>query len=525
MGMDRRRFLRLGSAGAVAGMSSGVLSVAGCAQTHPGAPPAPAGATAFQHGVASGDPLRDRVILWTRVSPPASEMSAPIRVTWWMARDARGEDVVRQGRVEARADRDFTVKIDVDGLAPATRYFYGFRLVDRDDASPVGRTRTLGDEDVREVRLAFTSCSNYPAGHFNGYAHIAQQLDLDAVLHLGDYLYEYGNGEYGDGTALGRVPDPLHEIVSLEDYRRRHAIYKRDPSLQAAHALHPWITIWDDHESANDAHREGAENHTPESEGDWERRRLAAIRAYYEWMPIRELPTGLFRQFRFGRLLDLVLLDTRLHARDPRVEPGDAEAAKDPLRTLLGREQTSWLLDALDTSKADGIGWRLIGQQVVFSPSSYGESRFNPDAWDGYRANRAEITAHLAASAIDNVLILTGDVHSSWVFEVPGSDEPGADPVAVELVTPAISSPPLGQRDEIRAQVEAATNRLSHLVYRDLTAHGYLRLEIQAERVRAEYLYTGPVDRASDVARSGAVFEITAGRPRVSRVDEGSGDV
>jgi alkaline phosphatase D len=518
MGMDRRRFLRVGSAGAV-GVTGGLLSLAGCTLRHPGAPPAPEGETAFQHGVASGDPLRDRVILWTRVSPPASGHTGPIGVAWWIARDAGGAEVVREGRVEARADRDFTVKVDVEGLEPATCYFYGFRLVNREDASPVGRTKTLGDEDVAELRLAFTSCSNYPAGHFNGYAHIARQDDLDAVLHLGDYLYEYGNGEYGDGTALGRVPDPLHEIVSLEDYRRRHATYKRDPALQAAHARHPWITIWDDHESANDAHRRGAENHTPESEGDWERRRLSAIRAYYEWMPIRELPTGLFRRFRVGRLLDLVLLDTRLHARDPRVEPGDVEAAKDPLRTLLGRDQTGWLLDALDASRADGIRWRLIGQQVVFSPSAYGASRFNPDAWDGYRANRTEITSHLVEEGIENVLILTGDVHSSWVFEVPGSEAPGADPVAVELVTPAISSPPLGQRDEIRAQVEAATDRLEHLVYRDLTAHGYLRLEIEPERVRARYLYTDPVDRTSSVARLGAAFEITAGRSRAVRID------
>ncbi len=462
------------------------------------------------------------MILWTRVSPSAEDGSAPIATAWWVARDAEARDVVREGRVEARADRDFTVKVDVDGLEPGTRYYYGFRVVGRDDVSPIGRTKTLCGDDATRVRLAFTSCSNYPAGFFNGYAHMARQADLDAVLHLGDYLYEYGNGQYGDGTALGRVPDPVHEIVTLEDYRRRHATYKRDPALQAAHARHPWITVWDDHESANDSNRYGAQNHTPETEGDWETRRLAAIRAYSEWMPIRELPTGLFRQFHFGRLVDLVMLDTRLHARDARISSQDVEAASDPMRTLLGRDQTGWLLDALDASQAAGTAWRVIGQQVVFSPSSYGESRFNPDAWDGYRANRAEIVEHLVEAGIDDVLILTGDVHSSWVFDVPGGETPGAEPVAVELVTPAISSPPLGRRAETREQVEAATDRLPHLVYRELTAHGYVRLDIDAERVRAEYLYTDPVDCASDVARCGAAFEIEAGTAHAVRVDGGS---
>ena len=238
------------------------------------------------------------------------------------------------------------------------------------------------------------SCSNYPVGFFNAYACIAKRDDLDAVLHLGDYLYEYGNGQYGDGTALGRIPDPIHEIVTLEDYRRRHATYKADPALAAAHARHPWITVWDDHETANDSWSEGAENHQPETEGDWATRRLAAVRAYYEWMPIRELPTGLFRQFRFGGLVDLVMLDTRLHGRDRRPER-TAEAANDPMRTLLGRDQTRWLLDALDASKAAGTRWRVVGQQVVFSPSDWGEANFNPDAWDGYRANRAEILSHV----------------------------------------------------------------------------------------------------------------------------------
>lgn len=520
MAVDRRGFLRSGAAGA-AGV---VLAGAGCA---PGGGPDEADAPSrFRHGVASGDPWADRVILWTRVTPRPDERRASVGVAWWIARDAEGRDVVRRGRAHARPDRNHTVKVDADGLAPGETYHYGFSVGEgrRRDASPVGRTKTLPAADVDRVRLAFASCSNLPFGFFNGYANLARRDDVDVVLHLGDYLYEYENGEYGDGTALGRVPAPDREIVSLDDYRLRHAQYKADPDLQAAHARHPWITVWDDHESANNAHRDGAQNHSPETEGDWRARRLAAIRAYYEWMPIRELPTGLFRSFRFGGLLDLVMLDTRLHGRDP-APPRERAAAEDPARSMLGADQTRWLLDALDASKRAGSRWRVIGQQVIVSPVAFDAENFNPDAWDGYRANRRQLLDHLRRASIRDVVFLTGDVHSSWVFDVPAGDGTPYDPatgagaVAVEFVTPAISSPAIGAIRDVSERLRALERHTPHVRHRELTRNGYAILDLDHDRARVEFVYSDPVDRRSATAHPGAVYEVRAGTPHAVRAD------
>lgn len=567
MAIDRREFLRTGAAGAaLAGLSSaGVASLAGCASTalsHPGAAARAGGESPFLHGVASGDPLADRVILWTRVSPEAYRMGAAIRVGWWIARDAGAKDVVARGEADALPERDFTVKVDAAGLAPGHAYHYGF--VCEGVASPVGRTRTLPEPDVRAIRFALASCANLPQGFFNAYACIAARDDLDAVVHLGDYLYEYGNGEYGDGRALGRVPDPIHEIVSLEDYRRRHAQYKRDPDLQAAHARHPWIAVWDDHESANDAWKDGAQNHTAgdapgdangkgKGEGAWAARRLAAIRAYHEWMPIRELPTGLFRTFHFGALADLVMLDTRLHGRDAKVGAQDHEGAADPARNLLGADQTAWLLEALSASKRAGTRWRLVGQQVVFAPLRGVFGEFNADSWDGYRANRAAILEHLEREAIDDVVILTGDVHSAWALDVPaeapvaaapvapvagstngtgsestsgakagstplaGAGAPAYDPAtgrgsrAVEVVAPAVSSPPFGTHPQGRAMVEKSAPMNPQIRYSNVVENGFVVLDVTAERVRAEFFASDPVQSRSTVCHRRAALEARSG--------------
>lgn len=500
MPIDRRNFLR-SAAVSVTGLG---LVGAGCAT--PGGAGSGAGPY-FQHGVASGDPLEDRVILWTRVTPRAAGDAVPIAVRWWIGAEDSRRVPIAAGVVTAREDRDYTVKVDVAGLEAGTNYCYGFEA--DGVASPLGYTRTLPAVGVERVRLAFASCANYPQGYFNGYAHIATRDDLDAVLHLGDYLYEYANGEYGDGTPLGRIPAPDRETVSLADYRLRHATYKTDPDLQAAHARHPWITVWDDHESANNSHRYGAHNHDEETEGDWETRRRASIRAYSEWMPVRDQPTGIFRTFRFGDLLDLVMLDTRLHGRDPQ-PARDPVIANDSGRTLLGSDQMEWLLDALSASNADGVGWRVIGQQVLVSPFELEDGQFNPDAWDGYGADRKRIFDHLATESIDNIVFLTGDVHSSWAFEVPNDE--GALRCALEFVCPAISSPPFGK------EVDLPMERLPHLVYHDLLHNGYGVVELTPESVRLEYAYSLSVKQRSARAISGPVFEAAAGTHRLVRV-------
>ena len=532
--MDRRGFLRAGATGAAL-IGVGLTA---CAK-HPGAGGVRAGENAFQHGVASGDPLSDRVILWTRVSPLESRPLEPIRTQWWIARDELGQEIVASGLVDASSDRDYTVKIDANGLEPGAEYFFGFST--EGSRSPVGRTRTLPVASVEHVRIAFTSCANYPMGFFNAYAAIAARDDFDVVLHLGDYIYEYGNLEYGDGTALGRIPDPNHEIVSLEDYRRRHANYKADPDLQAAHARHPWITVWDDHETADNSRRDGALNHNEhenenknesegQSEGDWQERKLSAIRAYYEWMPIRELPTQLFRSFRFGTLADLVMLDTRLHGRDEQVERGDHEAARDPKRSLLGEDQTGWLLDFLSESKASGATWRIVGQQVVFAPLTDGTTFFNPDSWDGYRENRKLVLDHLAKESIDNVVFLTGDVHSSWALDVPPpvdsgrvyDAESGSGSQAVELVTPAVSSFAPGRTPAAREHFDELEARISHLKYMNIDDNGFVILDLTPERARAEFIFVDSISQRSPATHPGPTLQALEGTNHLQPTNDAS---
>jgi len=489
--MQRRIFLKS------AALSTPALGLTGCAS--PLTNPIVAGESPFQHGVASGDPQSDRVILWTRLSPESPTEAEPKPVRWWVGLSESGADPVLEGESQARPEHDFTFKIDAIGLESNQSYFYGFEH--QGFRSVTGRTRTLPSRteqmaDSDGVRLAVTSCANYPQGYFNAYRHIADTNDLNAVLSLGDYFYEYGEGEYGSGAALNRVPEPAHETLSLSDYRLRHAQHKAEPDLQAAHAAHPWIVIWDDHESANNSWQDGAENHTPD-EGDWPTRKAAAIKAYYEWMPIRELPTGLYRHFRFGQLADLVMLDTRLQGRDQQVEQNDLDAALAPDRSLLGPIQEQLFLDHLTNSTADDVRWKVVGQQIVFAPWSDDNTLLNPDSWDGYRTSRQNVLDHLQDGEIDNVIILTGDVHSAWGMNVPNKDR--SDSQAIELVTAGVSSPPLASNSARTAElVERASQDQPHVKYADGLNNGYLIVDLSESRAEAQWYTTGPRTQRSE---------------------------
>lgn len=290
-------------------------AVAACGAQNIETPPY-AGDVFFRHGVASGDPKHDRVIIWTRVSPVNP---GPVPVRWIVARNRELTDVVKTGVIETSEARDYTVKADVTGLRAGAPYFYGFRAGQAESA--VGKTRTLPRGRTEELKIGVVSCASYSHGFFNAYEAMAERDDLAAIVHLGDYIYEYGLSGYGGDTAiqLGRVPSPEVECLRLEDYRARHAQYKTEAELQAAHAIAPWIVVWDDHETANDAFSTGAENHT-EGEGEWASRKRAALQAYYEWMPIREPETGrafeaINRSFQFGDLFTLIMVETRLLAR------------------------------------------------------------------------------------------------------------------------------------------------------------------------------------------------------------------
>src|SRR5262245_5600294 len=317
----------------------------------------------FRHSVASGDPLGDRVILWTRVTPPPTRSATgPIDVAWQIASDEALTQIVARGTAAAAEEKDFTVKVDAGGLRPGRTYYYAFRA--GNERSPIGRTKTLPERGNARMRLASVSCSNYPAGYFNVYRCLANRLDLDAVVHLGDYIYEFANGRYGDGSESGRVPIPATEAITLADYRSRYATYRSDIDLQDAHRLHPFIVVWDDHELANDAWSGGAGNHDP-SKGDWQTRRMAAYKAYLEWMPVRESAAQgirLYRSFRFGDLTDLIMLDTRA-LRDQQVDGRDAAALADTRRSLFGAEQEAWFFDQLRASQRADTRWRLLGQQ------------------------------------------------------------------------------------------------------------------------------------------------------------------
>jgi len=493
----------------------------------------------FDHGVASGDPLHDRVIIWSRVTPKNWERG--VTVKWRVARDARMRQVVARGRVETDILRDFTIKVDVTGLEPARTYYYEFST--HGARSPVGRTRTL-PVNAQAARLATVSCSNLPAGLFNVYALIARRADLDAVLHLGDYLYEYRNGTFGDGAALGRVPVPDREILSLVDYRQRHAQYKLDADLQAAHRQHPFICVWDDHEFANNTWKDGADNHNPEQgEGDWPARKQAAMRAYFEWMPIRAWVQAseprIYRQFRFGDLADLLMLDTRAHGRDQQSRamsvgpdlgyPADDPAANDPARTLLGFDQEDWLARNLWQSHADGVTWRLLGQQVLMAQLSLtrGQSLLNFDVWDGYAPARQRLFDSVRDPRIGNLVVLTGDIHSSWANELTANpwDPATYDPVTgrgvlgVEFATPAVSSPGIADPVEAVRRAERFRSLSPHMKYVELHQRGYVLLDIDRQRVQGEFWHVATVDSPSREETLAAAFVNEAGANRLQPVD------
>lgn len=436
----------------------------------------------FSHAVASGDPLSDSVILWTRVTTDSDDA---LEAFYEVALDPQFEDRVAADYLSTAPDRDHTIKLDLDGLSPGTTYYY--RFYTQGVVSPVGRTRTAPQGAVERVRFALCSCASLAHGYFHTYRRVAERADLDLVIHLGDYIYEYGVGEYGDV----RTYEPAHEIVTLDDYRTRYDQYRRDADLQELHRQHPVAAVWDDHESTNNSYKDGAQNHTPDTEGSWDERKAIAYQVYAEWMPLREGAAGIiYRALAYGDLVHLMLLDTRLIGRDaPPEDVTNPELLDDPSRQLLGAEQESWLSAELSASTAH---WRLVGQQVVMSELLLGANPINPDQWDGYRAARQRFFD--MAKEATNVVVLTGDIHSSWAFDLaedpdgdysPGS---GTGSVGVEFVVPGVTSPGLGF--DAAAIVMAAN---PHLQWVELESRGYVVLDVDEARVQASWWFVADV--------------------------------
>ncbi len=528
---DRRRFL------AAASLTLGALALRGF-------PVQAAADVHFTHGVASGDPLADRVILWTRVLP-GDGRAMPLEVQWEVAVDEQFAQIVASGTTSTSAAQDYTVKVDAGGLQPGSSYFYRFSA--QGAHSAVGRTKTLAALGAQQVRLAVVSCSNYPQGFFHVYAEIAR-AELDAVLHLGDYIYEYADGGYANPVMLeqGRHVDPVHEIVSLEDYRTRYGLYRSDPDLQAVHQAHPFICVWDDHEITNNTWKEGAENHNT-GEGEFASRRLAAIQAFHEWLPIREqasLEEGIiYRSFDFGDLASLIMLDTRLVGRDEQLSHDmNIDTLRSRLasqaRSIMGGVQEQWLEQELARSASAGIPWQLVGQQLLmgklnvpqfadedFDPAQrdavlngrYGMLRtrgqqglpYNLDAWDGYPANRRRALDAFAARA-SNVVVLAGDTHSSWAFNLAND---AGEPVAVEIGTPSVTSPgfenflPLPEAQVVEATMQASPE----LVYMKPLGRGWVALDVTRERMSVSWHFVSSVTQADYEVLAGARLAVMAG--------------
>lgn len=474
------------------------------------------------------------------MATPGSGLGAPLRVRWEIARDREFRRVVKQGAVLTNAATDHTVKIDVNGLRPYTRYYYRFRA--RGDVSAVGRTQTAPDERRRThaLRFALVSCSNYTGGYFGAYRALGCREDLDFVLHVGDYIYEYGNGSdrYGPAALVGeRDAVPATETIDLQGYRLRHALHKADVDLQRAHRQHPWITIFDDHEVANNAWARGAENHTAGAEGEFLRRRQQAYQAYLEWMPFR-LPEQtrvphqgirFFKRFTFGSLGDLSVLESRQN-RSAQVDvagytkvgggfipsgvPAVDAQLSDPDRHLLEPEQLDWLKDGAANDRRQ---WHLVANQVILTPIRFpgavlnapaDVSLLNSDQWDGYQADQRALIEHLSAQPrrAGDAVVLTGDIHSSWAMDIPvGPRTATYASAGVEFVCPSVTSdgfyelvraalPPGTAATATMARTLAATSAVSAanpwVRYLDGVGHGYTLIDVTPERVQADYHLT-----------------------------------
>lgn len=441
----------------------------------------------FFHGVASGDPLNDRVIIWTRITPEEINNDS-IPVNWRIATDTSMSNIVNSGVYKTHQERDYTVKIDVLGLNPSTCYYYDFNI--NQDYSIRGRAITADLGDNENVRFAVVSCSNYEYGYFNVYNALAERNDVNAVLHLGDYIYEYAAGGYSANIA-GRTHEPTHEIVTLDDYRLRYSHYRLDNDLQRVHQQYPFICVWDDHESANDSWVNGAENHDAATQGNWIDRKNNAKKAYFEWLPIREnaLDSLIYRKIEYGDLVNLFMLDTRLEGRDEQVGATSSDL-NDTTRTLLGGTQLNWLKSELLGSQAQ---WNILGQQVMMAPLKVFGTTLNTDQWDGYPLEREEILNYIVDNNIENVVVLTGDIHTSWANDLPMAGynaSTGANSGAVEFVTTSVTSPGF----PIAFGVGLIQSLNNHIKWAELTKKGYIILDIDKDRTQSEWYFMDDVN-------------------------------
>ena len=509
----------------------------------------------FLHGVASGDPSEDGISIWTRVTP-IDEKQQPLNqtlltVSWQMSTDMDFDNLVAQGSANTNADRDYTVQVDISDLQPYSYYYYKFRfcfpISERCVNSIVGRTKTAPskDSDTQQLRFATVSCARYTEGYFHAYDRITDRNDVDAILHLGDYIYE----DNGKNLVAARQHDPPYDPVTLDDYRRRYSQYRLDPALRRLHQLYPFITTWDDHDFANNAYRDGAKNHRPDIQGNWTERRQAAAQVYREWIPFRTQEEvnsednmddndntsstyNLYRRVAYGNLVDLFVLDTRIAARDKQkgsVAPIFLPDYYDKDQYMLGDTQMEWLKQQLVASTAQ---WKVVVQSVLVAPLTLaGTLALNMDAWDGYHADRAELLKSIADNQIDNVVFLSGDLHATVITDIPKEttvdvtswtdwcfqkafylvdESKSYKSIAIEFLVTSVSAVsratslvdwlpnfllPLGEwlLNGVAKTASGIWWSIPHFQFIDLQNLGYQIVDFQSHRVQMDVYFTGSV--------------------------------
>ena len=561
-GLTRRHFL-VGTAGAAstAGLAAlGAAAFVGTADADTGDDTG-----VFLHSVASGDPLPEAVVLWTRVTPapdatPGSGLGAATTVRWEISTGPDFGSLTASGEVTTDASLDHTVKVDVGGLSPATDYHYRFTVLDGPAAGSVsrtGRTRTAPapGADPGQLRFAVCSCSNYEAGYFRAYRDLADRDDLEFTLHLGDFTYEYATGEYtaAHGTVVRRV-EPAHRTLTLDDFRIRQGHYHRDADLADLLAARPLIATWDDHEFADNIWREGATGDHEHSGAEFQALKESASQAYREWMPVRD--GVLQRHLRFGTLAEFIIPDLRSY-RDEQAAVTATWTGTDD-RTLMGSDQFNWFSDVLTTSDTR---WQLIGNQVMFAPLTLPNTldprihdwlvgqiglpadglALNADQWDGYMAERRRVIDLIVDTKPDGVVFLTGDIHTSWAADIPvnpGDYRLGRDMrvAATEFIAPSVTAASafdsIAVSPELDAPVLEALQLGEQIItevdswfhYVDLTQHGYLTVDVDTDRVRADWYHGSVLTPDAPVTRTTS-YQAVYGAPGVRPVDDGADGV
>ncbi len=452
----------------------------------------------FPFGVASGDPKANSVVIWSALYDPSFNNEP---VNWEVASDTNFTSILQKGSIIPKLDQGMVVKKTIDALPSGTKLFYRFKF--KNQTSPIGRTKTA-PQNAASLKLAMVSCSSYEWGYYNAYRVMAKEKNLDAIVHLGDYIYEYQPGKYQQ-KKLTRDHIPAKEIVSLSDYRSRYAQYRLDPDLAELHRLYPFITIWDDHEIANDAYVDGAQNHQTDAEGDWKTRKQTARQVYFEWLPVEDNPEkSIIRKIQYGNLAELFLLDGRLEGRSKQASNTKDPIVLDSSRTMLGDRQANWLIDGVNSSKAK---WKIIGNQVIFSPYDYPEKMKtypkSMDVWDGYPVERNRIMQAWKNAGSKNIVVLTGDVHVSMGFDLQSSPNDTLNSFGAEWVAPSVTS---SNYDEYYSAAEVATTEQwfkengmnPHLNFLDLSNHGYVLLEFKSNEATATWKFMETILEKSD---------------------------